>query len=389
MSEIIYAVRPAVNVEYIFGLFRFRIVIDKLEIICKTNKLVSFFMSVTWLILYVLLLYNFFIVSTNGNVDTAAVIVNKLPLILILFDYVIYVNITSLLHGEHNLRLFKGLSEIDHTLKIKHNKKVYKKTRMFFTTIAAALLVCDITYVIAATLTFVFSDFISELVLSIFGYFAKFELWYFCVMVHMVELRLKIVNNHLNNIVAENTLKNSEVSTIMLKRNQELYDPMMVNRVKLRDLVVIYDLIGETFSCVNKVFVFQIVMIIIINFSYMIISVWTLVYYFKKSKVTTTAGFITPLIVMNCIELSIICYVCRKILVTRKKTEVLVMKIIMDYNFPKELRRQAKSFLALLEAWPLRIMLYNMFSVDISLILKFISVSTTYLVIMLQVSHFL
>lgn len=61
----------------------------------------------------------------------------------------------------------------------------------------------------------------------------------------------------------------------------------------------------------------------------------------------------------------------------------------MDYKYPNKVRREAKSFLAIIEAWPLQITIGDMFAVDITLIFKFISVSTTYLVIMIQVSNFM
>lgn len=80
---------------------------------------------------------------------------------------------------------------------------------------------------------------------------------------------------------------------------------------------------------------------------------------------------------------------CENFLSTRDHTKVLVNELVMDYKLPASARAQAKVFMELIDIWPLRIYVYDMFSVDITLMLKFISISTTYLIIIIQISHFM
>ncbi|XP_047995581.1 uncharacterized protein LOC125233568 [Leguminivora glycinivorella] len=81
--------------------------------------------------------------------------------------------------------------------------------------------------------------------------------------------------------------------------------------------------------------------------------------------------------------------VCDRLLSARNETRALVNELVMDYELPAAARAQAKSFTHLINAHPLSIHIYDMFTVDITLMLKFISVSTTYLIIIIQISNFL
>lgn len=389
MSNLIYAVKPALYVEYFYGMFRFKIINDKLQKIEIKAKTVILIQSVILPTLFILLLVNRYISSTV-YLDSVVDIIDIWPQIFIILDYIIYTNITSLLHGDCNMRLFRNLSQIDHTLNI--NNVLYRKTRFICIVTAVSLLMCYVTYTIVTKVRFEYLDFILELVLSLASFLTDFEVCFFCALVHMVEIRLKIVNNQLVRIVDENTMNSYQVYTIAMKSKEDFYNPMMMKRVNIIDLAFIYNLIGETYSCINKVFSFHIFMIMVINFSYMIISIWTSVYAYKNTTqedeiISTSLSIIWT--VWCLIELTSVCYVCNNVLATRRKTYALVIKIIIDYNFSTKLRRQAKSFLTLLEAWPLRIMVCDMFCVDITLILKYLSICTTYLIIMLQISHFL
>lgn len=389
MSELIFAVKPVIYLEYFYCMIRFQIVGEELKKIGKKTKLVVFLVSAIWSTVYIFVLVKYFMLAKKGYLDTVADVLDKLPLILVMFDYIIYINITSLLHGGHNIRLFRSMNQIDHCLNIKGNKKWYKKNRMLCIRIIVGLLVYYVVSTAIASIVFGNLDLTIELVLSFFGFLIDFEFCFFCIMIHMTELRLNILNDHLSNIVKRNTKNTFHVFTIT-NRKLSICDTMMVKRMNLIDLASMYELIGEMYSSINKVFGFHIAMIMIIDFTYMIISIWISVYYYKSSKETfLAASVIMTWSVTGLVGLALMCYVCSKVLATRKQTQVLIVEILMDYNLPIKLRSQAKSFLELLRVWPLRIMVCDMFSVDITLILKFISVSTTYLVIMLQISHFL
>lgn len=87
--------------------------------------------------------------------------------------------------------------------------------------------------------------------------------------------------------------------------------------------------------------------------------------------------------------LAMICFLCENILKIRNKTEVLTSDIIMNYNISDTARNQAKTLKEVLDAWPMNNVVYGMFEMNINLPLKYINISTTYLILVIQVSHFI
>nr|XP_034829442.1 uncharacterized protein LOC117986676 [Maniola hyperantus] len=91
---------------------------------------------------------------------------------------------------------------------------------------------------------------------------------------------------------------------------------------------------------------------------------------------------------LDIVSVGIMAYTCEVLLLKRNSTKILVNELIMNYDLTRQMRLQAKAFMELIEVWPLQIYAYDMFAIDIKLMLKFISVSTTYLIVIIQVSHF-
>ncbi|XP_047990742.1 uncharacterized protein LOC125229844 [Leguminivora glycinivorella] len=88
-------------------------------------------------------------------------------------------------------------------------------------------------------------------------------------------------------------------------------------------------------------------------------------------------------------SIGVMAFVCEALLWSRGWTAELVNELVMDYAQPRGARAQAKAFMRLIDAWPLRIYVYDLVSIDITLMLKFVTLSTTYLIVILQISHFL
>ncbi|XP_073955660.1 uncharacterized protein [Choristoneura fumiferana] len=156
---------------------------------------------------------------------------------------------------------------------------------------------------------------------------------------------------------------------------------------KLHDLSLAFNIIGEACSLINKLFNFHIFMVLLSIFIYILFTLWTFLYVFRtdiiKTDIVTTICWCSNKFSF----VIILSFVCESLLWTRRDTKELVNELVMDYGLPASARAQAKAFMELIDAWPLRIEVYDMFAVDISLILKFISVSTTYLIFIIQISH--
>ncbi|XP_063891696.1 uncharacterized protein LOC135117150 [Helicoverpa armigera] len=154
----------------------------------------------------------------------------------------------------------------------------------------------------------------------------RLEIITFCKYIDLLSCRLQIINKYLKTFVDEQNRKSvtvftMESKTIRTKETVNFIGNASESNTKIRDLAQMYGMIAHT---------------------------------------------------------------CERLLSVRNETKILVNKIIMNYDLPTTMRDQAKAFMELVEAWPLHIHIYDMFSVDITLMLKFISVATTYFIVVIQ-----
>lgn len=390
MSKLYYPVKPAIWFEPLFFMFRFRLIGNKLERVGKKMKLIVLIVSVIFVLANVVILSSVknYITRNSGDMDNVFRLAAIIPSTLIFIEYVILINITCLINSDENLKLFENLNKIDTTLICtKVQEKYYNNTKYGFIIGGVYVFAVDLLYSINSTEEM---NLAFELIKMIIGFFTHFESIFFCVLVHMMQLRLNILNEHLARTVKRKEKARPQVFVITNQNIQREKDLLMMKRLKLCDLAFVYELIGETYDCLNNVFNFHVLMTIVTNFTYMVISIWTSLYYYRKYAPTVVFNVLSIIWgVTGFSHIMLMCFMCSKVLSAREKTQTLIMEIVMDYNIPNTLRRQAKSFLILVDAWPLQIIVYDMICVDVTLILKYLSVATTYLIIMIQVSHFL
>ncbi|XP_050348910.1 uncharacterized protein LOC126772554 [Nymphalis io] len=164
---------------------------------------------------------------------------------------------------------------------------------------------------------------------------------------------------------------------------------LFLTDIKIKYLAEAYDIIGETNVLINKVFQFHVFKSLSSTFIYIIIIIWTSIYYLRISNNPEFRPRIILFCILEIMSICIMSYVCESMLLKRNSIKILLNEIIMDYDLPTTLRIEAKAFTDLIQVWPLHILVYDMYSIDIKLIVKFISVSTTYLIIIIQLSHFI
>ncbi|XP_063532116.1 uncharacterized protein LOC134742861 [Cydia strobilella] len=205
------------------------------------------------------------------------------------------------------------------------------------------------------------------------------EILFVCVLVHMLKVRLVILNNCLERLVRENEKKHNVFATTIRQDKME---------TKLHELSQVYDVIGETSRLINNLYNFQIFIALICTFIYVLSSIWELLYSFKKEMIIVDLILSIGWSGIKLFYLLALSLVCDGLLAVRDDTKVLVNELVMDYDLPPKARAQAKSFTQLIDARPLTFHVYDVFTVDITLMLKFISVSTTYLIIIIQISNF-
>ncbi|XP_063891692.1 uncharacterized protein LOC135117146 [Helicoverpa armigera] len=180
-----------------------------------------------------------------------------------------------------------------------------------------------------------------------------------------------------------------ESETVRTEDTVNLIGDTSESNTKIRDLAQMYGMIGHTCSMIGKIFSLQILTILMSVFILLITIMYTslIVYQTSMDVFGQTVNAIVSFSFWI-FYLAFMSFKCERLLSVRNETKILLNKIIMNYDLPTTMRDQAKAFMQLVEAWPLRIHIYDMFSVDITLMLKFISVATTYFIVVIQVVNF-
>lgn len=391
LQELLSSIRPALITEMLFGIFRFRTQNKTLTTPDAKMKLIGILITSGYVALFAM-----FLKLANAITGTIKVMdaIEDLPSVVILIQYVASAVTTAFAFSETNIKIILAFRDLDTALHLNITKGYYTAARKHTILL---LIILFIIHILFSTGDLLFSTTITSSTVIVFPiYFVQdLGVMYFFKMISMVKQRLDVVNDYLKKYIRAKDDKESAVFSVsnQVQKNDTVY---IVNniRMKIKDLANTYDIIGETCSWINEVFNFQIFMTLVSTFTYVVITIWTSLYYFRNQadNADLTAESLVNIIIwcIRCIfTVAVMCFACERLLLVRNDTKILVNEVIMNYNLPKPIRLQAKAFMELIDAWPLRVFVYDMFSVDITLMLKFISVATTYLIVIIQISHFI
>lgn len=390
--ELLNTTRPVLIIEYLFGIFRYRVHNNELFPISKSMKLLCILLMSFYVVLFSVFLKLSSAINGTAKIED---MMDEVPSVVILIQYIVSTIRTSLFFNQANIRILTALADLDDKLYVNTNPDFYKKSYKISLKVVIILLLTHVVVSLLDLLTDGDNIDMSKIVVLPMYTVQSLEISVFCLLIMSLTRRLKVINNYLMKFVDE---KDSNKASVFIVREKKeapeefnLIGRASSDNMKIRDLASSYDIIGETCTLINEVFNFQIFMTLVATFTYVVITIWTSLGYYRNSFEGNTGSLAT--IILWCI--TVICVIafmsmtCERLLLARTETKVLINKIIMDYDLPKTMRVQAKAFMELVEAWPLRIFIYDMFSVDITLMLKYISVATTYLIVIIQISHFI
>ncbi|KAJ0182307.1 hypothetical protein K1T71_001676 [Dendrolimus kikuchii] len=390
IHNVISTVRPIILFEYCCGIFRFSETDNKLS---PPNGKMKAYSVVTCCIITSVTILFLPLPGTLNDSSSFGDIMDKILYLLLLIQYLTNALITCFLHCRNNIRIFSMFAELDKTLNINSNKSFYASFKA--RTVIYLIIICTV-HIIKTLYVFVTRENTPlNMITSGLYFFQKLIILIFCVMIMMLKRRLDIINDYITRFVEENDNNKVFVYTVTQSRNIPNTTCNWIGRpshknMKIHDLALAYDHAGTICNLINDIFNFQMLMILITTFTCIVATIWVLLHHYVFEG--NSIGFIvivalwTITLMLNVIVMS---FACENLLSARKETKVLVNKVIMNYDLPKIMRNQAKAFMELIEAWPLSIMVYDMFAVDITMILKFISVATTYLIVIIQISHFI
>ncbi|XP_004932760.3 uncharacterized protein LOC101736824 [Bombyx mori] len=389
LKKVVYTLKPALMLENWFGLFRFSIVNEE-ELVPPNAKLKIFGVILS---IFFIVMFAVFVDFPDTETESIMELMDEVPSMVVLSQYFIASITTSSCLSAIAIRIFETFADLDSMLLITTTQDFYNKSRYQTN---KYLIILGVSHIISSTLDLLTDDEIvwcKFFVLPIY-FLQKLEVLTFCKLIVMIQCRLQIINKYLTNFIEEQE-KNKALVFTLAESNPKKTDKFnwigcpSPNNMKIRDLATMYDVIGTICSLINDLFNIQIFMTLVSTFTYIVIAIWSTLYFYRAPNFTF--GTLTTIIIW-CITIIlsvvVMSFVCERLVSVRNNTKILVNKVIMNYDLPKTMRVQAKAFMELIESWPLKIMVYDMFSVDISLMLKFISVATTYLIVIIQLSHF-
>lgn len=385
IESILYVLKPLIVIENWFGMFRYRMEKGQLTVLNRRMKIYGIFMTIILIVPYFATFIDFLLKNKFTEIDEVIDLVDELVIFIMVVHHIISLAL-FLVYSKNNVRIIIGLARIDAVLNKTNADESCKKLRKRF---QIQLFIFLTSYIIINLLNNIKQDDppTTKILTAIIDFERHFEVFAFCVFIEILIDKLGVVNINLKRYVRPNN-RNMYVNVIIRPENNDIrkYLTNREGNSKLLFLAKAYTIISETNKLINIVFQFHIFKCLLSTFIYVIIIIWTSLYYIRSNAFDNM-----PRVFMLCffeiLSISAMSFVCELMLLKRRRTKILINDIIMNYDLPVELRIEAKVLMELIEVRPLQIFAYDMFSIDIKLVLKFVSVSTTYLIVIVQLSH--
>nr|WCC57836.1 gustatory receptor 25 [Papilio machaon] len=377
-AYIVKSMKPLLCIEYSYGIFRCRLSGRCSDAVNLRMKMLGIAITMTWLTVF--FGYTAFPVE---NFEQMLRLQDKALFMLIGFTYASSSIVFVLFHTQKYQRALEILAGVDIALFENINGSVYKISFRHCKILFLLYIFHFITW-LALYLYFREGFYRYVYILFLFIYFErKIEILVFCQFLYMLEQRLLLIKNYLSELTCDRD------RDTFLRNTKNRVDFNFIGHIsstnyKIRNLACVYTKIGKISMLINETFNYLIVMTLATAFSIIIIIVWSLLNGYKSFK---TYIWSLPILYSIYVELlSIIllsCY-CENIIAARAVLKKLLFSITSQENLPLSMIHQANVFVELTEIWHLSINVFHMFDINLQLILKFISICTSYLIVVIQ-----
>ncbi|XP_050348909.1 uncharacterized protein LOC126772553 [Nymphalis io] len=229
-----------------------------------------------------------------------------------------------------------------------------------------------------------------KLLVTFIDFERHLEAFAFYVFIKIISDRLDILNKYLANYshVRRDCINVNNTYKANIKKNIFI-ESISSKNTKIKTLANTYNVISEAVYIINQIFEIQIFLTIVSTYIFIIITLWEAVYSSHTKKITRSLLSTILQCAAELISIGLMSYICDNMILKRNSTRIFVNELIMNYDLPQTIRYQAKSFMELITVRPLEINAFEMFTLNTKLMLKFVSVITTYLIVILQISNFL
>nr|WCC58008.1 gustatory receptor 23 [Papilio xuthus] len=376
-ASIINCMKPLLYVEYCYGLFRYRLGERSSDAIDLRMKLISIAITSTWIITFFCVVFHDQIVFTN-----VVMVADYLISFLITVGYAFSTIILVLWQTQYNKKVIEMFACIDISLHASIDQNVYKMSfrqcKILFTIYILFCLICIAIYAYFSSN----DNRIEYLLFSLIYFERKIELCVFCLFLYMLKQRLLLIKNYLNKLTDVGMLRHNKVK----KLDVDFIGQICNENYRLRDLTSVYCKVGKTCMLINKIYNNLIIMTLATAFIFIIVISWTILYSHKFNN-----NFIVSLSMLfylgtEFISIIFMTYYCENITIVRNKLICILYKMNRG-DLPINMRKQVNVFVKITNVWRLSINVSNMLDVNLSLVLKFVSICTSYLIVIIQINR--
>nr|WCC58009.1 gustatory receptor 24 [Papilio xuthus] len=377
----IQCMRYLLLIEYVYGIFRCRLSGRSTDAIDLRMKFISVAVTSIWLTIYFL-----GIMPYLGEIFKD--VISTLQCISWIITGVQYAGTIILLvfwQSEKNRNVIEMFAGIDISLHAGMNQNFYsmslyecKKLLTIYLLFCVLLIAIFIYFIIK-------SHLVGNIALLIVYFENKIEIIVFCQFLSMIKQRLFLINDYLNKITLNRTHR------IFVQKSERNVDVNFIGHIsndnfKIRDLVFLYCKIGKLYNLINNIFNYLMFSTLANAFYIIIINTWISLYYSKLSHNFLVSLPMLFSILFELLFVNIIVYYCENIIAARNEITNSLHEITNNKNLPVSMRKQAEVFLDLIKVWPMSLYVFNMFDVNFKLVLKFISICTTYVIVVIQIN---
>ncbi|XP_068617310.1 uncharacterized protein [Battus philenor] len=390
-NRIVNSMKPSLFVEYCYGIFRYRINGQSLKPIDLRMKIIAFIITSLWISIAYIVCVIPKVKILFGDRVVLVNVVYALPWVVIGFHYAGTNFAMMIFHTENNKKLLEIFAKIDISLQANVNDQFYKTSRFE----CKKLIIIYIFFCVAmVTLNYFYKVEIdiTDLLFMLIYFERKIELVVFFEIMFFLRQRLLLIRNYFIKFLSDRNHQISYTSKTIMKNVKLDKHVNFIGRLydgnnKILDLATAYNNLGEAYALINNIYNMLIIMTIVSAFIFILAVFWTSLNFLKIKRNVQIVRMLLKAVVWSIAELCsivIISYYCAKVLEAKKEIQSVLNNLLIHGNLPKNIRQQAKVFVELTEIWPMTFYVSNMFQVNKKLVLKFISICTSYLIVVIQ-----
>nr|WCC57765.1 gustatory receptor 51 [Papilio dardanus] len=378
---ILRSMKPLLVIENCFGLVRYRTGTDN-SVETRLQKIAT---SIAFLWIINVIIFSL-IPAIKVGIKRPEVLLEGLPWQIITLQYAATLLIVLTQKNKYQ-QIITLLSEADLRLQSSYVKNIhhmsYKKA-LFCITIFISFCIFILTMDILTV-----DGYRYEYVIYLLIYCErKIEITTFLFSLSMLRQRLLAIEKELTEILNRQLRnKHRKLKITNFHRGNRNCDGVIKNNIS--SLASSYGYIGEACHILNTAYNFAIHTAPVAAFIFIMSTFWASFSCFKRNANIKALIKIVTWSFSELITIIIMSIYCEKVLKARDKIKSIVYNILKIDNLTKDMQHQAKAFMELIELWPMSIYAYDMYQINLKLVLNFVGICTSYLIIIIQINDFI